>query len=130
MVDFTKTLSIKLATLLFLLIYILITFKVAMTGFHSDDFIPTLIPIDEEKAKEIPMINKIVTGLYIKRFSKFDLAKNDFTLIGIMWFKFNKYKTPIESIENLSIENGKITFKSHPDIQIRGEKTFVKYNVE
>lgn len=52
---------------------------------------------------------KIRTGLFINNFLDFDLIKNDFEVLGTVWFEFNKKDLTLDVLEQSVFSKGKLT---------------------
>jgi hypothetical protein len=52
---------------------------------------------------------KIKTGLFINNFLDFDLTKNDFEVLGTVWFEFNKKEVGLDVLEQSVFSKGKLT---------------------
>lgn len=124
------SLSVKIGIIGLLLLYVLVLFKVVLMGFKTDDQIPTVQHVGIAFRRKFRSITSTVkTGFYIKRFSEFDLANNRIVLDAVMWFEFNAEEITLSDIEKFSIDNGKVLEKSEPDVQMRGDNTFARFNV-
>ena len=125
-----NSLAVKTGVVGFLLLYVLILFKVVLMGFKTDDKVPVVQHVGIAFRRKFRSITSTVkTGFYIKRFSEFDLANNRITLDGVMWFEFNAEEITLNDIEKFSIDNGKVLEKSEPDVQMRNGHTFARFNV-
>jgi hypothetical protein len=122
--------TFKATMLIVALIYLPIIFKLSLTWFNTTDVIPQMKAINTEVLKKLgPFTVRIKSGMFIKNFPVFDINKNTFLIDAMIWFEFNGDEIMLETIEKFSFDNGKITYKSPPDIKISNEQIFVKYNV-
>lgn len=71
----------------------------------------------------------ITVGLRINQFKKFNIVSNEFDFTGIIWFEFNEYAINLETLEKFVFEEGKIEYRSSPDIQILDGRLLVRYNI-
>ena len=51
---------------------------------------------------------KIRTGLFVSNFLNFDLIKNDFELLGTVWFEFNKNDVDLAMLEQAVFSKGEL----------------------
>ncbi len=122
----------KIAVLLFTATSIIVFFIIPLSYFNTDDVVPKLETVDIEKLEKFQtryFSVKVDTGLYIKNFSIFHPIKDEFVMDGIVWFQFNSNTLMPDIVEKFSFDNGKILYKSPPDIRKFGNKIFVKYDV-
>ncbi len=127
--DVTNT-SVKGVLLGVLVVYLLIIFSYALRQFNTTDSIPLLKPINTEALKKMgPFMVRVKTGMFIKHFPVFDVSKNTFQVDAIVWFEFNGDEMNLDTVERFSFDNGKMIYKSPPDIKVTGVNIFVRYNV-
>jgi hypothetical protein len=74
-------------------------------------------------------------GLHINGFPNFSFVKNEFTLDGILWFKFQYGSVSLDtigdfSIQNSLLENGEISYKSAPIVKLMGDEVLVSYHIQ
>ncbi len=117
--------------LLFLtILYLPIIFKITMSSFNTTDTLPQIKAINTEVLKTIgPFTVRVKAGMFIKNFPVFDIVKNTFLIDAVVWFEFHGDEIMLETIGKFSIDNGKITYLSPPDIRILDDHIFAKYNV-
>ncbi len=116
--------------LISVMIYIFVILSLALTRFYTTDPLPELKAINTEVLKKLgPFAVRVNTGMFIKNFPVFDIDKNNFLIDSVIWFEFNTDEIVIDTIEKFSIDKGKIISKSPPDVKMKGDKVFVKYNV-
>ena len=110
-------------------LYLGILLNYVSSRFDSSDPIPA-IESTMEKLKQARISTvRIRTGLFIKNIPVFDEIKNLFTLDAIVWFDFSPEEIMLETVEKFSFDNGKILYKSAPDIKLANGRVFVKYQV-
>lgn len=121
----------KTTTLVIIMFYFLIIFKIVSTRFNaSDNYIPHLQAITTEVLKKLgPFTVQVKVGMFIKNFQIFDIIKNNFLVDALIWFEFNDDEITLDTVENFSIDYGKIVYKSPPDIKVTDKQVFAKYNV-
>jgi len=125
-----KNNKFKITLLCLLLVYLLIIFKISLARFNTTDTIPPFKAMTTEALKQLGAFTvRVKVGLFVKSFPVFDAIKNTFLADSIVWFEFNGDEIMIETIDKFSFDNGRITYKSPPDIKIVGSRIFVKYNV-
>lgn len=113
-----------------MLLYLPIIFKVVLMRYNSTDIIPQLQAINTEVLKKLgPFAVRVKVGLFIKNIPIFDINKNTFLIDSVIWFEFNSDEINLDLVDKFSIDNGKITYKSTPDIKVEGNQVFVRYNV-
>lgn len=128
-VDITTT-PVKGTLLGMLVVYLLIIFGYALRQFNTTDVMPPLKPINTEALKQMgPFTVRVKTGMFIKHFPVFDVSKNMFQLDAIVWFEFNGDEMNLDTIERFSFDNGKMIYKSPPEIKVEGTNIFVRYNI-
>lgn len=126
-IDATK---FKMTTIIFIIFYLPIIFNITLKRFNTTDTIPQLKAINTEVLKQLgPFTVRVNVGMFVKNFPVFDVSKNTFTIDSIIWFEYNPDEIMLDTIEKFSIDNGKITYKSPPDIKVSNGRIFVKYNV-
>ena len=129
MFDITSTRFKTVATGLVIL-YLLGIFTFALSRFTTTDTVPPLKPINTQALKTLGNFTvRVKTGLFIKNFPVFDVTRNTFQVDAILWFAFNADDINLETVERFSIDNGKILYRSTPDIKVEGANIFAKYNV-
>jgi len=97
---------------------------------HSDPA-PELIYLNTfRQSHSVVGVAEVKTGLFIKSFSVFDLAKNHFKMDAIVWFKFKPTLISLEIIEQFSFEQGNIIEKSLPRIKVEDDYLLVRYDVQ
>jgi hypothetical protein len=127
--DVTKT-PVKGVLLGVLIVYMLGIFWYALGQFSTTDVMPPLKPINTEALKQLgPFTVRVKVGMFIKHFPIFDVSKNTFQVDAIVWFDFNGDEANLDTIERFSFDNGKIVYKSPPEIKVTGTNIFVRYNV-
>ena len=107
---------------------ILIFFYFPHTTFKATDPMPKIHPIKPVLFEED--IIEIHTGLLIKNFPVFDVTNNQFTMDGVLWFKFDPRFIPLDTVENFSFSRGEILYKSKPKTKIIRDKLFVRYKIK
>lgn len=102
--------------------------------FQNFDQPPTLMPISKEiKESSSP----ILTGLHVKNFLDFDIAKNSFFIEGMLWFIFDPKKISLEEISKFSFPKGefgeneflKDEYNTSQVIDLSEHEKFIKYNI-
>jgi len=97
------------------------------------DQIPT---IEQLTAKEKNRATSVTMGLHINGFPSFSFVKNEFTLDGIVWFKFQPGTVSLKTISDFSIQNslvqgsGALTTKSEPIVKLLGNDVQVSYHIQ
>ncbi len=120
----------KTILLSLIIIYLPIIFQIVLKRFNTTDNVPQLKAINTEVLKKLgPFTVRVKIGMFIKNFPIFDVNKNTFLVDSVIWFEFNSDEIALDTIEKFSVDNGKITYKSPPDIKIDENKVFAKYNV-
>lgn len=113
------------------LVLISIALYINLFTFYTRESYPPLKQVTQEKKIQWNTSPKtITTGLYIKQFQEFNIIKNKFTFIGIVWFLFDKGLIPLDKLKEFSFEQGEITALSPPHIKTVGDKEMVQYNVK
>jgi hypothetical protein len=126
-IDSTK---FKTTVLIAIISYLPIIFQIKLSQFNTTDPIPQLKPINTEALKTFgPFVVRTKVGMFIKSFPLFDINKNTFLVDAIIWFEFNGEEVTLEKIQKFSIDNGKITYQSPPEIKLINNQVFAKYNV-
>lgn len=69
-------------------------------------------------------------GLIIENFHNFQMIENKFTFSGTLWFRFDPNLVSLETIDQVTIKNGKFIEKSPPNIRLIGELLFVRYAIQ
>lgn len=112
------------------ILYLPIIFKINMRSFNTTDTLPQIKALNTEVLKTLgPFTVRVKTGMFIKNFPVFDIVKNTFLVDAIIWFEFHGDEIMLETIGKLSIDSGKLTYLSPPDIRIFEDRIFAKYNV-
>jgi hypothetical protein len=107
-----------------------LVFSASLTQHKMSDPQPSFSVISRKKQKELgPFSARVKTGLYVKNFSTFDVVNNEFVVDAVVWFEFNPAEVMIETIEKFSFLDGKIQYKSSPDIRLIEDRIFAKYEV-
>jgi hypothetical protein len=120
---------VKVVAVSMLMLYFCILIQYVATRFGTADPIPDL-RVKMEKVREARLSTvRVRTGLFIKNIPLFDEIKNSFIIDSIIWFDFNHDELMLKTIEQFSIDNGKILYKSEPDIKVKDNRLFAKYNV-
>lgn len=124
-----KKVRVKVVLVSLLMLYFCIIIQYVAFRFGTSDPIPDL-RVKMGKIREARLSTvRVRTGLFIKNISLFDEIKNKFVIDAIVWFDFNHDELMLKTIEQFSIDNGKILSKSAPDIRIKDNRLFAKYNV-
>lgn len=76
-----------------------------LANMHIFDPLPDFKPTSVDNNSRI----KIKTGLFINNFLDFDLIKNDFEVMGTVWFEFNKNDITLDTLEQSVFSKGKLT---------------------
>ncbi len=122
--------SFKTGLLVIAIAYLPIIFGVSLKRFNTTDSVPQLKAINTEVLKQLGTFTvRVKTGMFIKNFPVFDVNKNTFLVDSVMWFEFNGDEIMLDTIQKFSIDNGKINYKSPPDIKVAQDRVFAKYNV-
>ena len=127
-----STVKFKIVMLVLTVISFIAFFIIPLSEFRTDDTVPKLEVVDLAKLESMQtraFSVKVDTGLFIKSFSVFDPINNNFVMDGILWFEFDSGSLMTDVIEKFSFDNGKMLYKSPPDIKVIGERIFVKYNI-
>ncbi len=122
----------KMVLLVFTAITIIIFFAIPLSYFNTDDVVPSLAVGDVQALEDLQIRHfsvKVDTGLFIKNFTVFDPIKDEFVMDCIVWFEFDSSALMPDIVEKFSFDNGKILYKSPPDVKVVGDKIFVKYDV-
>lgn len=121
--------QVKTAIVIALMIYFAILINYVSSRFGTSDPIPDL-QVNMSKVREARFSTvRVRTGLFVKNIPHFDEIKNQFIIDSIIWFEFNHDELMLKAIDEFSIDNGKILYKSDPDVRIKGDLLFAKYNV-
>ncbi len=127
--DITQT-SVKATLLGMLVVYLIGIFGYALRQFNTTDVMPPLKPINTDALKQMgPFTVRVKVGMFIKHFPIFDVSKNTFQVDAIVWFEFNGDEMNLDTVERFSFDNGKMVYKSPPEIKVTGTNIFVRYNV-
>jgi len=125
-----SSLKFKSFIVLFISILIISFFLFGIREFQSNDLQIKLQPLLFKDKKDLISVTvNVNTGLLIKNFPQFNVIENKFVVDMLVWFKFDPEEISISTIEKFSFENGKITYRSTPDIKNVDDKILVKYNV-
>lgn len=125
-----NSLQFKISVISLLLMYLPIVFKISFSRFNVTDTVPQLQTINTEVLKKLGTFTvRVNVGMFIKNFPVFDVTKNTFLVDSVIWFEFNGDEIMLETVEKFSIDNGKILYKSPPDIKMNKNRVFAKYNV-
>ncbi len=111
---------------------IIMFFAIPLSYFNTDDIVPSLAVGDVQALEDLQIRHfsvKVNTGLFIKNFTVFDPIKDEFVMDSIVWFEFDSSALMPDIVEKFSFGNGKILYKSPPDVKVVGNKIFVKYDV-
>ena len=113
-----------------LIIITTLVLKNQSAGIH--DTIPT---VHQLSAQEKNRATTVTVGLHINGFPNFSFVKNEFTLDGILWFKFQYGSVSLDtigdfSIQNSLLENGEISYKSAPIVKLMGDEVLVSYHIQ
>lgn len=124
-----RNVRVKVVLIGLLILYFCILIQYVSFRFSTSDPIPDL-RVTMGKIREARLSTvRVRTGLFIKNISLFDEIKNQFIIDSIIWFDFNHDELMLKTVEQFAIDNGKILYKSPPDIKIKDNKLFAKYNV-
>jgi hypothetical protein len=129
---FLHLFEVRLKFVIFVLLffYIIGLFMVALSTFRTDDPIPDVKTISLKMRKQYrDLACKIKAGIYIRNFSTFDFATNNFVVNAMIWFEFDKNEVPFKAIDQFSFENSKPIYKSPPYVTLHDNKILVKYDV-
>lgn len=122
--------TLRVVSAIVVTIAIGLVFAASLSRHIMSDPRPTLSIISREKQKELgPFSARIKTGLYVKNFSLFDVINSEFVADVVVWFEFNPAEVMLETVEKFSFLDGKIQYKSSPDIRLIEDRIFVKYDV-
>jgi hypothetical protein len=106
------------------------TIRRAITIYHPEEALPGLTTVTPKIMKELGLFPNIVTvGLYIDKFQKFDMVKNDFSLSGTLWFLLTPGILPLKLLDKFELNQGTITERSLPNIKQIQDKLLVAYNI-
>ncbi|MFA5307225.1 MAG: hypothetical protein WC365_07300 [Candidatus Babeliales bacterium] len=91
--------------------------------------------VHQLSAQEKNRATAVTVGLHINGFPNFSFVKNEFTIDGILWFKFQYGAVSLDtigdfSIQNSIIENGEIGYKSAPIVKLIGDDVLVSYHIQ
>jgi|SaaInlLV_10m_DNA_2_1039722.scaffolds.fasta_scaffold00147_21 hypothetical protein len=75
------------------------------------------------------LASHVTVGMYINNFSAFSFYKNKFHMNCVVWFRFPVGTNSLNTIEQFSIQSGKIKRKSKPIVKITGEDVVVSFNI-
>jgi hypothetical protein len=129
---FKNIFEVKFKFVIFILLffYVIGLFMVALSTFRTDDPIPDVKTISASMHRQYSvMASKIKAGIYIRNFSTFDFAINNFVVNGMIWFEFDKNEVPFKTIDHFSFENCKIIYKSQPYVMLQNDKILIMYDV-
>jgi hypothetical protein len=122
--------SPKVFFLLLLPLGLIGLFGYSLSYFNSTDSLPEFSIIDAAKQKEFGEFTvKVKTGLYVKSFPKFDIVNNQFIFDALLWFEFHPNEIMLETIGKFAVDNGKVTFKSPPDLKVVGNAVIATYDI-
>lgn len=122
----------KLSILILTAILIIVFFAVPLSYFNTDDVVPSLAEGDVSSLEEMQIRHfsvKVNTGLFVKNFTVFNPIKDEFVMDCILWFEFDPSELMSDIVGKFDFGNGKILYKSPPDVRVVGDKVFVKYDV-
>ncbi len=121
---------LKMSIMLIFLGYVFVLFKVRRQDFLCDDPAPSIRDRSLEQRNEFKEFSSLVnTGLYVKNFSVFDIAKNMFVVDAVLWFEFKGSQLDLDVIDHFSILNAKIISKSVPDVKLVKDKLVATYQL-
>lgn len=131
---FSYFVSIKGQLILIALSWIFIAsfFKASFQEFQPFGKKASVLPATQEIISKWSLQpTRVKTGLIIHRFLKFDPAKNDFLMNGIIWFEYDEKKISQEKIDKFSFSQGEIVRKSDPIIdKMSGSMVRVQYYIQ
>jgi len=96
------------------------------------DPIPTILQLDP---KAINRTSQVEVGLHINNFQQFSIQNNEFTLDGIVWFKFPIGSEALKTVSDFSFNNsfllysGQTVYKYPPIIKLIGNNVLVSYHI-
>jgi len=106
-----------------------------LSQLHNFDPLPSLIGRSEEPSNLI----KIRTGLFVNNFLNFDLIKNEFTVLGTVWFEFDQKEVSLEVLEQSMFSKGEAEGQASlrgkyevvvPVVQRDGDRVYAQYPVK
>ncbi len=117
--------------ILLVITYLPLAFRVNSYQPNVTDTIPQLKALTTKELEKLgPFSVRIKVGMFIRDFPIFNIEKNNFKIDAVIWFEFNGDEITLDTIEKFSIDNGKISKISPPDIKIsENGLIFAKYNV-
>jgi len=131
LVSLLANFKFKMVILIVAAICIFIFFVIPLSYFNTDDVIPRLEVVDIKELERLQtryFSVKVDTGLFIKSFSVFDPISDEFTMDAIIWFEFNAGELMPDIVEKFAFSNGSILYKSPPDVKVKDDKVFIKYD--
>jgi hypothetical protein len=69
-------------------------------------------------------------GLIIENFREFNMMGNKFIFNGILWCRFDPTLVSLDTINNITISNGRFLEKSPPHTRLIGDLLFVRYEIQ
>ncbi len=94
------------------------------------DEIQSVQPLSGELLKTFTHLpTRIATGFVITRFLNFNIAANQFTVEGTIWFYYDPAHVAQSIIDGIAFENGTFVEKSEPYSEMIGSYRFVRYAV-
>lgn len=132
-----KTAPRQIVSPLFLFIFATITTVAififvyhATTTFRTTDVTVQLSPLTPQKREEFggnPVV--VDVGLSIRDFRKFDIIHDDFVFEGTLTFSFDPALTSLQTIEQITIAQGEILYRSAPSTYIWQGKMYAHYDI-
>ena len=120
----------KITIMVTMCVILTIIFSLALFRFNTSDPEPEVKVLTVEKEREFGLFkSRVFTGLFVQNFPEFDMINNKFVMDGIVWFEYNPDEVMLDVLGKFSFVNGNIISKSTPDVQIKKNRTFVKYTV-
>lgn len=99
--------------------------------FTSTDREPEILPLTAERLSFFGGSPEPVSvGINVRDFFSFDVVKNEFVFIGIIWFEFDPSVVSLDAISKFSLLRGEIIDRSEPNTRITsGGKVMAQYDV-
>jgi len=97
----------------------------AVYTFNAHDANPELFAHKTAMSSE----NRVIMGLFISDFLRFDITKNKIVFNGTVWAEFNPGIVSLDMVKEFSFRKGTIIQKGEPIIEKRGKSLFVRWPV-
>ena len=107
-----------------------ISFYLRVSYFRATDKAFPYEQVTPKKLRELGGFpERIVVGLNIDQFQKFDVTKDSFEFSGTLWFSMGLDALSLKTLQSFRFDRGNILFLSEPNTSIDHDKVIVRYLV-